>query len=337
MSHSQVSFPTPRPSDKLLIPELENFSLASLFIFLDLFQFFIFPIYFLPKGARWGYLLVPIAFTTTPLWALLHEAIHGAFNSYSQFNRAFGRLLAICFGSPFHVLRLTHLSHHKFNRSATEKGTEIYDPKKVSRFRASFHYFFYIFCGLYLLEISSILIFFLPRQIFRRMRQRLFDQGSVQEKWLAGQFMNERVVRQTRIDGLAICLTLGSSAYCFGQHWLMLAALFTARTFLVSFHDNVYHYGTSLGVTASGHNLCMPRSISRLVLNFNLHRVHHRYPGVPWIKLPEYFVQQSETYDEHFLTAALNQLRGPIAVSDATPQLQAPRKSSQTILLQPLP
>jgi len=147
MSHSQVSFPTPRPSDKLLIPELENFSLASLFIFLDLFQFFIFPIYFLPKGARWGYLLVPIAFTTTPLWALLHEAIHGAFNSYSQFNRAFGRLLAICFGSPFHVLRLTHLSHHKFNRSATEKGTEIYDPKKVSRFRASFHYFFTFFAG----------------------------------------------------------------------------------------------------------------------------------------------------------------------------------------------
>ena len=319
----------------LQIPDLENLSLAGLFVLLQLLQFFILPVYLLPKESRWGYLLIPFAFTITPLWALLHEAIHGVFNSSSRLNRVCGRMLAICFGSPFNVLRLTHLSHHKFNRSATEKGTEIYDPNIVSYFRASLQYFFYIVCGLYLLELSSMFIFFLPPKMFRRMRSRLLNQGNLQEKWLAAQFRDDDVVRQTQIDGLSICALLVLSAWCFRQHWLIFAALLMGRSFLVSFHDNVYHYGTPSGVTVSGHNLFMPRSVSRCVLNFNLHRIHHRYPNVPWTQLPEYFVYQSEVYDEHFLTAALNQLRGPIAATETPPQSQAVQK--RNILLQTLP
>ena len=155
------------------------------------------------------------------------------------------------------------------------------------------------------------------------MRSRLLKHGNLQEKWLAAQFTDEAVVRQTQIDGLAIYVILALSAYCFGQHWRIFAALLILRTFLVSFHDNVYHYGTPLGVTASGHNLFMPRSISRLVLNFNLHRIHHRHPNVPWIQLPEYFHQLSEVYDQHFLSAALNQLWGPIAGSNTPSNSEA--------------
>ena len=335
MLYSRRAIASTSQFGRLGIPDLTNFSLAGLFILLQLFQLFILPIYLLPKESRWEYLVIPLAFTITPLWALLHEAIHGVFNSSSRLNRVFGRTLAICFGSPFNILRLTHLSHHKFNRAVTEKGTEIYDPKNVSCFRASIQYFFYICCGLYLLEVSSIFIFFLPQKMFRRMRCGLLKQGNVQEKWLAAQFMDQHVVRQTQIDGLVICVILVLSACCFGQHWLIFAALLMLRTFLVSFHDNVYHYGTPLGVTVSGHNLFMPRSISQLVLNFNLHRIHHRYPNVPWTQLPEYFVRQSEVYDQHFLAAALNQLRGPIAATDTPAQSQAVR--NRNILLQTLP
>jgi len=321
--YSRHSIAAASDLDRLQTLELWNLSFAGLFILLQLFQFFVLPIYLLPKGSRWEYLVIPLALTITPLWALLHEAIHGLFSSSSQVNRIFGRMLAICFGSPFDILRLTHLSHHKFNRAITEKGTEIYDPKNVSCFCASIQYFYYIFFGLYLLEVSSIFIFFLPPKMFARMRSRLLKQGNVQEKWLAAQFADEAVVRQTRIDGVLIYVILALSACCFGQHWLIFAALLMLRTFLVSFHDNVYHYGTPVGVTASGHNLFMPWFISRLVLHFNLHRIHHRYPNVPWIQLPEYFLRRSEVYDQHFLSAALNQLRGPIAASDTPPHSQA--------------
>src|SRR5215510_12812727 len=198
---SQVSKSLPARSSNITIPEALNFSLAGLHISLNLFQLFILPLYLLPKSSWWGVILIPIAFSNNPLWALLHEAIHDLFNSSGRINLLVGRLLAIFFGSPFYVLRLTHLSHHKFNRSPTEKGTEMYDPAEVSKTKASFKYFFYIFCGLYLLEVFSTCIFFLPGTIFRRMKQRLVDHGDIQEKWLPQQFSDEKKVRDIRIDG----------------------------------------------------------------------------------------------------------------------------------------
>src|SRR5215813_68025 len=172
ISRSQAFTYPPAGSVDRWMPEALNFSLAGLHIFLNLVQFFILPLYLLPKSLWWSLFLIPIACFNNPFWALVHEAIHDSFNSSSRINLAFGRWLAIFFGSPFHVLRLTHLSHHKFNRSPTEKGTEIYDPRQVSRIKASLGYFFYIFCGLYLLEVSSTLLFFSPLKVFRKMRQR---------------------------------------------------------------------------------------------------------------------------------------------------------------------
>jgi len=316
MPRSQAStYPRARSADPS-IPAALNLILAGLHIFLNLFQLFILPLYLLPKSLWWSVFIIPIACLNNPFWALLHEAIHDSFNSSSRINLIFGRWLSIFFGSPFHVLRLTHLSHHKFNRSPTEKGTEIYDPGDVSKIKASFKYFFYIFCGLYLLEVCSTFIFFLPPNIFRKMRRRLVDHGNVQEKWLAQKLMDKKIVRDIRIDGVAIFLLFALSTFCFGENWKLLLGLLALRTFLISFMDNVYHYRTPLHVTVSGHNLFLPRVLSKLLLNFNLHRVHHANPSVPWVRLPHVFAQQGETFDRGFLTAALDQLRGPIAVSD---------------------
>ena len=135
---SQASTSLPARSANLSIPEVFNFSLAGLHICLNLFQLFILPLYLLPKSLWWSLVLIPIACSNNPLWALVHEAIHDSFNSSGRINLVFGRLLAIFFGSPFHVLRLTHLSHHKFNRSPTEKGTEIYDPGRGFKNQSQF-------------------------------------------------------------------------------------------------------------------------------------------------------------------------------------------------------
>jgi fatty acid desaturase len=329
---SQASTSLPARSANLSIPEVFNFSLAGLHICLNLFQLFILPLYLLPKSLWWSLFLIPIACLTNPLWALVHEAIHDSFNSSGRINLVFGRWLAIFFGSPFHILRLTHLSHHKFNRSPTEKGTEIYDPGQVSRIRASLSYFFYIFCGLYLLEVFSTFIFFLPPSILRKMRQRLLDHGTVQEKRLAQKLMDEKLVRDIRIDGMAIVFLFALSAFCFKEHWKVLLGLFAVRTFLVSFMDNVYHYRTPLHATVSGHNLSLPRVFSRFLLNFNFHRVHHANPSIPWLSLPHFFAQQGDKFDCGFLTAALDQLRGPIGVSDFAVPNAMVKKSRHTRL-----
>jgi fatty acid desaturase len=56
--------------------------------------------------------------------------------------------------------------------------------------------------------------------------------------------------------------------------------------------------------------------LSVLILNFNFHRVHHRNPAVPWPKLSELFAEHADSFDRGLLTAAVNQLRGPIPLSE---------------------
>lgn len=300
------------PATKFSIPQTTNILLAALQISANIFQFFILPRYFLPKHMSWALALIPIAAMNNPCWALIHEAIHDVLHASARMNAAIGRSLSIFFGSPFHVLRLTHLSHHKFNRSPLEKGTEIYDPGKVSRLKAGLGYFFYILCGLYLLEVFSTFLFLLPPMIFRRLRQYAIDGGNFQEKWLAGKLMDQKLIRETRLDGVAICVIFGLSAFFYRGHLRLFGSVFMARTFLISFLDNVYHYRTRLHMTISGHNLRLPRPLSVLLLHFNYHRVHHANPTLPWPKLPEYFARQSQTFDRSFFAAAIDQLHGPL-------------------------
>ena len=316
MFNAQAQIPRLASPAAVSSSETVNFSLAGIHILANVFQLFILPLYFLQRNMHWGVVIIPIAALNNPFWALIHETIHDLFSSSSRTNLATGRLLSMFFGSPFHVLRLTHLSHHKFNRSPLEKGTEIYDPMRASRLRASLGYFFYICCGLYLLEVFSAFLFLLPKKSFHRLGRRLAEQGNTQEKWLARKFTDAKLVGEIRIDSIAILLMFSLSAFCYGTHWRVLVSLLSARMFLISYMDNVYHYGSTLNITISGHNLWLPRILSTLILNFNFHRVHHRNPAVPWAKLPELFAEHADRFDRSLLTAAVNQLRGPIPLSD---------------------
>jgi fatty acid desaturase len=306
---------------KLGIPQAANFTLATIHVLANIFQLFILPLYLLPRGMWWSVTLVPIAALNNPFWAVIHETIHDTFNAASRINLIAGRVLSVFFGSPFHVLRLTHLSHHKFNRSPLEKGTEIYDPQKVSRFKANIRYYFYIVCGLYLLEVFSAFIFFLPRRRFLELAQRLVREGNIQEGWLAQKFMDDKRLHEIRMDGLAIALILGSSALCYRGRWMPFLSIIGARMFLISFMDNVYHYRTALNVTVSGSNFWVPRFAALSLLNFNLHRVHHANPSLPWTKLPEVFEHEPEKYDGNLLAAALAQFLGAIPAAQLEPHL----------------
>ncbi|HEY2920553.1 MAG TPA: fatty acid desaturase, partial [Candidatus Binatia bacterium] len=289
---------------ELAIPEVPNFRLLLLHTAADFFQLFVLPIFLLPRSIWWGLAIAPIAALNNPLWALIHECIHDAFYPSARVNKAAGRWLSILFGSPFEILRLTHLSHHKFNRSPLEKGTEMYEPNDTSRFVAACKYYMYILCGVYLLEVCSAWIFLAPNTICQKFGQRLAASGDRQERWLAKKFLDAKRLREIRIDGLAILLLYGASVYCYGaHHWKPLASIIAVRALLISLLDNIYHYGTPLKVTISGHNLWLPRFLAAGLLYFNYHRIHHAYPNVPWTGLPWLYARRSDHCDDNFFYA----------------------------------
>lgn len=291
-----------------------NISLASLYVAIQLLQYFVLPLWLLPRDRRWAWGLLAFALLNNPYWSLLHEAIHDLFYPNRAVNGFCGRLLAVLFGSPFRILRLSHLLHHKLNRTLAE-ATEPYEPGKTAYLRAALGYYFQIFGGLYLGEFMSSLLFFLPKTLLRRFKDRSLDPRSV-SGILMQSWTQDEALREIRRDGMLILLCFGLSLYCYGETWPWLLVLLGTRGFLISFLDNVYHYRTPIDEIFFARNLWLPAIAAKCLLNFNLHGVHHQNPAIPWIRLPASFKQERQPFHGHYLAAAASQLGGPIALEN---------------------
>ena len=305
------------------IPLGVNLGLAGFYIAVNVYQFLFLPLQLLPNRLAWGWTLVPLALLTNPYWSLIHEAIHDMFHSNRSVNAFFGRLLSILFGAPFRILRMSHLVHHKLNRLPVE-GTEYYDRGESTRARAAPGYYLQIFLGLYLVEVLSSIYFLLPRRFLLRLQKCFLRpdgvSGILMQNWLGA-----AALREIRIDGLLALSWLALSFLCYGERWPLLAAALLGRALLISFLDNVYHYATPVGDLFYARNLRLPAAAAKLLLHFNLHGVHHVNPAIPWIDLPEAFEAQAGKYQGGYFGAALDQLRGPIALQDlpqGTPEVR---------------
>ena len=300
------------------IPTVINATLAIIYAGANVFQFFILPLWLLPKDIHWAWTVVPLALLTNPFWSLIHESIHDLFHPNRAVNAFAGRALAMLFGSPFRILRMSHLVHHKLNRLPVE-GTEYFDRQKTSKAVAAPGYFFQILLGLYLVELISPLFFFLPRGVLRRFKERCLRPASV-SALLMQNWLGDDALRDIRRDGLLTIGGLGLSFFAYGANWPVLLAILVVRGFLISFLDNVYHYETPVGDIFYAKNLRLAAPWSKLLLNFNLHGIHHINPAISWINLPQAFQVQNGEFQGGYFAAAWHQLRGPIALQDLPPR-----------------
>ena len=273
------------------IPARLNALLAALLLAAHGALLFALP-FLLRHDPRWAWAAAAVAATSATLWSLLHEAIHGLLAPLRRWNELLGRALGIAFGAPFAVLRAGHLLHHRYSRTARER-TEVYDPARTTRLRAAPAYYLRLLGGMYLAECAATFAALLP----------------------ARRLAAPRALAQLRVDSAAIALAWGTSFWLYGENSLLLAAAIALRAFLVSFADNAYHYGTALDAPRAAKNVRAPRWLQAALLNFTLHGVHHRHPGLPWTALPRAFAAARLDYDEGYGACLARQLGGPIAVS----------------------
>ncbi len=302
------------------IPSLFNISLGCAYTVINFYQLYLLPLLLLPHGGVWALTLVPVIFLSNPFWSLIHEAIHDLFHANRKVNGLCGRWLALWFGAPFRIVRMSHLLHHKLNRLPIE-GTEYYDGAKTSRAGAAAGYYFQIFIGLYLAEILSAIYFLLPRSVLQRIKNRFVGAKSV-SALLMDNWLRDEALHEIRVDGLLTLGMLSLAFFCYGPKWWVLALALLGRGFLISFLDNIYHYETPVSDVFYAKNLRLPAVFAKPLLNFNLHGIHHVNPAIPWIHLPRAFEIQSGSLQGNYFIAALRQLRGPIAIQDlphATP------------------
>ncbi|WP_433375542.1 fatty acid desaturase family protein [Actinoplanes sp. CA-142083] len=285
-------------------------------------QLFVIPLTPLP-----GWLLVPLALTSTHLWSILHESIHGSLLRDRTWNDRLGRALAVGYGAPFILLKSGHLLHHRFSRTPRER-TEVYDEGSWSSHAPV--YYFRLFGGLYLAEVASVVLAVAPRRAWHRLRHLLDTPDTVTA--LLFDAITGRRLGQFRLDAVLIVILYAGAFFAYGPDWWMLLALLAGRAFLVSIADNAYHYGTALDEPLEAMNLKLPRLLESFVLAFNLHGVHHKYPGLAWHSLRGAFLADGGRFDMGWWRAVARQLRGPLKAASVVEVLpQADREDRDAV------
>lgn len=297
------------------LPIRRNAAIAAGLGFAALLQYALLPLWLLDRSPQWGWLTLPLVLLTTPWWSLLHEAFHGLLHPDRRVNDLVGRGLAIAFGTPFRVVRFGHLMHHRHNRTPLDRAEVTADASPGAGDRALFYLRLVI--GLYLAEVASAVLALAPRRLYDRAADAAFGQETAGGLSMAEaadrRLKTEAARRELRLDGMLVLLLLGGAFWLYGEAWWMLALGLTGRGVLQSVADNAYHYATPLDDRLYAMNLRLPQALERFCLNFTLHRVHHRRPGLPWTALPAAFEQDDGHYDRGFAGAVLAQFHGPLA------------------------
>ena len=297
-----------------------NYALFAGHVALNVFVLFVFPLVLLPNPGAAVLLVVVISCTSNSLFSVFHEAIHRSLAPTSRvpllglsMNDLLGRVLGICFGSPFDFVGTAHVTHHSVNRTDDEH-VEVYDASMPDDKRRSFAigYYFFLLGGLYKAEVIVPMLLWLPRSIVQPRLTRAFEADPMATQVLRRIFRSADHVRSIRIDACLILVSIALSATMYGRYWWILAIHYAIRAFLISFLDYLYHYGSPLGDRLHGYNLRLPRWLSRVILNFNYHGIHHRFPALPWRSLERVFSNEALVFDNDYVTQAVSQLRGPM-------------------------
>jgi fatty acid desaturase len=288
-----------------------NILVFSFQVTVALTLFVVFPLALGSVLPLWVPLLLT-ALTTTQLWAAIHEGIHGNLHQNPKWNAAMMHSMSLIFGSSAYFLRETHLAHHSYNRTDIEL-VEVYSGESPPRGFRFFYYFMLTF-GLYFFELLIPWLYLLPE----RLQSRIFSRSQFLHK------AHQKIIKRGLNNRIRINLIfLGVFFVClffiFRDSLFSLLAILFVRGFLISMLDYVYHYGTAAGDRTHGKNLRLPALVSRFILHFNYHGVHHLKPMAPWQSLPDEFYDKACRFESGFLEAVIQQLRGPLSI-DALPK-----------------
>lgn len=233
-------------------------------------------------------LIVPIVLLTPTHWGVIHESIHGQLLPQRTVNENVGRALSILLALPFEAVRFGHLMHHRFTREPYDQPDILQAGER--RWLARLRYLGMLCGGLYLGELLSPCIAFLPVKLVQRLASHTFNAAGEQGDEIRRRFVDfassAQRRKQTRLDFLATLAIYGAAFALYGRWWPVLLLICYLRGVWISIADNMPHYGVALDRPGRAHNFNLARGWRTVVMNHHLHGLHHLHPTLPWSALP---------------------------------------------------
>ncbi|MDE3015937.1 MAG: fatty acid desaturase [Pseudomonadota bacterium] len=275
-----------------------------------MFQLFGLPVMLRVVGMRAVWFLVPITLLQPLHWGLIHEAIHSRLLPKRRANDFYARLLSIMHWLPYDATRFGHLVHHRFSRHCYDQPDVYYGH--FPYFLAWLGFRARLFGGVYLGLLTSPLIAFMPVTLGARLmanRIPIVEEGDEQiQRLFMSLAMNESKRRRTRREFVMALALYGASVWSYGAWWPVLLSAMYMRGVWHSFADNVAHHAVPMGERDRSRNYTLPRPFQLLVMNQQLHLMHHRYPAVPWASLTSLDVHEDERPRGNYFLAAIRQM-----------------------------
>lgn len=157
----------------------------------------------------------------------------------------------------------------------------------------------------------TVILSVLPEKMFLKIMAGGEITGGAEVQAAASRyFFIKKNANYIRMDLLAIILLYAGAFMIYGKNYGILLAFIICRSLLISFMDNIYHYGTKADNSQAGKNLVLPKLTERLFLNSNYHGTHHYNPQIAWCYLPKIHKEQGRDYDGKFFKEGFKQFKG---------------------------
>lgn len=242
------------------------------------------------------------------MYALLHEAVHGAFHQRRWINEAAGRWAAAFFPTSYRLQRAFHLTHHRYNRTESEQWDYLRpgDNRVVKLAQ-----WYAIMTGLYWLfvPLASLLYLVWPGVLKAvALRESSLAQQTASDTYLASlDGLDRRLARQDVLFAIAVQVGMALLLGLTWKGWLICYAAFAFNWSSLQYADHAF---SPLDVKNGAWNLRTHPLVRMLLLNYPLHRAHHQHPQASWKDLPA-LVDRDEEPQPGYLEQWLEMWKGP--------------------------
>jgi fatty acid desaturase len=225
------------------------------------------------------------SFVNNTIFSLQHECVHGTFHPARRLNESAGVLFAAFFPTAFAIQRVSHLGHHRRNRS----DLELYDYYLPHQSRWLKTYWIYcLLSGFYwaIIPVAGLVYVVCPYCF----RSRWFQDGPARF-WGFASFVRDIAAEPIAKVWPQAMFTLLVQACLWGGlglDWVAWLACYWAFGLNWSSLQYTDHAWSRRDVREGAWNLRFWPLTQALFLNYNLHLVHHRRPDIPWLHLPRF-------------------------------------------------
>jgi fatty acid desaturase len=230
---------------------------------------------------------VLFGFANNTIFSFMHEAVHGMFHPNRMVNETAGNIAAAFFPTVFVVQRLSHLTHHRNNRSDVERF-DYYQPGDNHLLKVAQWYS--ILTGLYWLFIPVFTTIYALFGDLIPWRRIVATNGVVGRQTSATAYFDSlQQIPMSRVRfgwllTIVVQLALFWSLDLAFWRWAACYACFGLMWSSLQYADHAF---STLDEREGAWNLTVSPFTRMAFLNYHFHLCHHRDPTVQWRRLPE--------------------------------------------------